>query len=660
MCGIAGWAGFSAESMARDVVGSMVEALHHRGPDSSGLWNSEGTGAVLGHARLSIHDLSIDGAQPMVSADGRYTIVFNGEIYNFEALRKELSNDGFGQGWRSQSDTEVLLELISSYGVEVALTRCEGMFAFAVFDKISRKLILARDRFGEKPLYFSLIEDRGTRSLIFSSELKSLFKSGLVDPELDDNAVELYKRYNYVPEGHCIYKSVNKVSPGEYLEFDLSNSSLGSFVYWDTVEQAVQNSCQKYEKNFSQSVAELDDLLIDVIQRQLVSDVPIGTFLSGGIDSTVVTAIASKVLGRDLNSFSLGFDDSRYDESCFANEVASFLGSRQFQLKLNKQDILDIVSGMSDVYCEPFSDSSQIPTIGLSKFTRENVVVALSGDGGDEVFGGYNRHSWAHRLNKMLLVPGGVRKFLFSPLSQLNDSQWEKIIGTISSVGLAGKLPSHPISKIHKLLEVLSCKDMLESYNSLTFAGGSNVNEETCNTFVSSFFNSIIRSAKAKGIKLTACEIYMLLDTLSYLPGDILTKVDRASMNASLEVRTPFLNHEIFNFAWRLPLEFKNSGKGSKRVLRELLNKYIPSNLIDRPKTGFGAPLGDWLRCELREWAETLLANTDYYRIGNYDPDAVKHMWEEHIDGNRDWSSRLWNFLMFAEWCQSNMEQKNG
>jgi asparagine synthase (glutamine-hydrolysing) len=639
MCGITGFFGgsMSGEEM-RSVVMCMSEAIRHRGPDAAGAWIDPRVGVALGHRRLSVIDLSPAGDQPMVSASGRYIIVFNGEIYNFQTLREEMNRLAAGILWRGHSDTEVLLAAFDQWGVVETLQRINGMFAFALWDKAEHALYLARDRMGEKPLYFSC--QHGV--WLFGSELKALRAHPQFSAELDRNNLGLFFRYNCIPAPYTVYQNVWKLPPASYVRI-ISTHCSEPVAYWSARQVVEAGRYNQFWASAREATEALDDLLRDAIKLRMTSDVPLGSFLSGGIDSSIVTALMQAQSVHPVRSFSIGFQEYGYNEASEAKAVAQYLGTDHTELYVTPTEAQETIPLLSAIYDEPFSDSSQIPTYLLAKLTRRQVTVALSGDGGDEVFGGYNRHTWVGRIWKAVgWLPADLRRIAARALTTVAPRHWNNLFQLL-------RLPYRtPGDKLHKLAGVLAASDAVQLYRGLTSHWTSK--------------ESLLVGVEEPPTLLTHLELWpnvadfaeqmMYLDSVTYLPDDILVKVDRATMAVSLEGRIPYLDHRVIEFAWRLPLQFKLRGRQSKWILRQVLAKYVPPFLTERPKSGFGIPIDSWLRGPLRDWAEALLDERRLEQEGVLNPVPVRQKWDEHLSGKCNWQYHLWDVLMFQMWFE--------
>ncbi len=645
MCGIAGFLpadGVSGQdSITR--VNAMLAAIRHRGPDGEGIWQSRDCRVTLGHRRLSILDLSSNGSQPMLSKSSRYVISYNGEIYNHSALREELEQSCPIE-WRGTSDTETLIECFTQWGIDKTLSKINGMFAFALYDQDLRKLHLVRDRLGEKPLYFGVIG----RALVFASELKAIVEGTDTRFNLNFSAVSDFLRYNNIPAPKTIYEGIHKLLPGSIVTFDesdLENAEYGS--YW-SIERAAENGSRNpVELDHAEIVDVLETQLLESVQSRMNSDVPLGAFLSGGVDSSLVVAMMKATGSKSVNTFSIGFEEEAYDEAPYARSVATHLGTQHNELYVSASDAIDVIPNLSSVWDEPFADSSQIPTYLVSKLTRQHVVVSLSGDGGDEMFGGYRRY-WEsvniwERLNR---VPQVIR----SPASRLGAA----VLGLRRSDNAAngGRRYSAKVAHWRRLLELASLESHPHLYQAI-MSQWLNPKEVFPSNSNSPYI--IERFDKAKEIGLhDAFEQMMLCDASTYLHDTIMCKVDRASMAVGLEARAPLLDHQLAELAWRIPVESKLRAGNGKILLKEVLKRHIPNELIERPKKGFSLPVGIWLRGPLREWAEVLLCPKTLEQQGLFNASAVRRSWELHLSGRWDLGGPMWNILMFQSWLLEN------
>jgi asparagine synthase (glutamine-hydrolysing) len=636
MCGITGFFddGPTTAATRQAVVTAMATALRHRGPDDGGVWVDAEVGIALGHRRLAIIDLSPAGHQPMSTADGRYVIVYNGEIYNFAELAERLRQAGVTL--RSRSDTEVLIEGFVRWGIEKTLAQCEGMFALAVWDRQQRTLTLARDRLGIKPLYWS----RQGRLFLFASELKALHQHPDWQPVIDRDAVAAFMRFGYVPAPFSIYRDVYKLEPGTILTVAAAGEPRIER-YWDLRRIAATRVLNTGSE--AEMLDTLDGVLRRAVGNEMVSDVPLGAFLSGGVDSSLVAALMQAQSTQPIRTFTIGFEQDGYDEAQHAKRVAVHLGTTHTELYVEQRAARDIIPRLPVWYDEPFADSSQIPTHIVSRLAREHVTVALSGDGGDELFAGYTRHRWAERLGRAFaMLPPPLRQGIGSFLEAVPEAIVRGAVG-LAPARLRPVMPEHKLLKLAGLLRANDASDLYRRIVSLWPEPDDLVPdaaERRGLVWEPSVANDVPRLP----------ERMMLLDTLTYLPDDLLTKVDRASMAVSLEVRVPLLNHRVAEFAWGMPLDMKLRGGTTKWALRQILHRYVPRELIERPKQGFSVPLAAWLRGPLRDWADDLMAPASLARDGWLRAEPVAERWREHRAGRKDWSQSLWAVLMFQSW----------
>lgn len=653
MCGIAGFIELKAQHTA-DVLSSTIErmtnTLHHRGPDDYGVWIDKNNGVALGHRRLSILDISQEGHQPMTSASERYIITYNGEIYNYRELKDEIEKKGCGPAWRGHSDTEVLLAIIEAYGIETSLKKLHGMFAFALWDREERTLTLARDRVGEKPLYYGFQQD----TFVFGSELKALKAHPDFIGEIDRDALCLYLRHCYIPTPYSIYKGIQKLTPGTYIRFPIARGthelrSAMPKAYWSLAEVAAKGIVQPFVGSDADAAAVLDAQLKQAISLQMMADVPLGVFLSGGVDSSTVVALMQAQSSRPIKTFSIGFDESGYNEAAYAKLVAQHLGTDHNEHYVSSADAMQVIPRLANMYDEPFADSSQIPTFLVSQMARKHVTVSLSGDAGDELFCGYNRYALADTWMKIARIPFGARRLAGRLVKTLAPSTWE---GIFHYAGKFLPLPSNMGEKLEKLSLRLESVDSVESlYYSLV--------SEIANP------DRVVIGAREPGTWLTETGLkmqfpdaklqMMYLDCMTYLQDDILVKVDRAAMVNSLETRVPFLDHRVIDLAWSLPLSMKIRNGQTKWILRQVLYRYVPKELIERPKMGFGIPIGAWMRGPLRDWVEALLDESRLRQEGFFDVQFIRLRWHEHLSGKRNSHYFLWTVLMFQAWLE---EQK--
>jgi asparagine synthase (glutamine-hydrolysing) len=622
----------------------MAATLRHRGPEDEGCWVDAHQGVALGHRRLSIIDLSPAGHQPMQSRCGRFILVFNGEIYNFKALRREL--EGSGQAFLGHSDTEVMLAAIGQWGLEPALEKFNGMFAFALWDAQERVLQLARDRIGEKPLYYGW----AGKTMLFASELKALRMHPSFEGEIDRNVLALYLRHNYIPAPYCIYKGIYKLPPGTFATVRSAEYSFSLNTYWSARQAAERGVSSPFSGSELEAIDHLEALLQDAVKLRMESDVPLGAFLSGGIDSSVVAALMQANSSRPVKTFTIGFHDANYDEAPPAKAVARCLGTEHTELYVTPEETMAVIPHLPALYDEPFADSSQIPTFLVSQLARNSVTVSLSGDGGDEVFGGYLSYfRWRSIHRGMQWIPKTLRSPAAKALSGLAALGPNRLLGLFRS-GLTERLRQEDIDrKLGKLARVLPAKDRETWY----WLGISHWMDPASIVLGAheppTAFTDGAQWAQLKDF----VHVMMYLDTVTYLPDDILVKVDRASMGVSLEARVPILDHRVVEFGWQLPLAVKIRAKRGKEPLRQLLYRYVPEGLVDRPKKGFAVPLHDWLRGQLRPWAEALLSEPRLQRESFFSVQQIRRKWAEHLSGSRNWQAQLWGVLMFQAWLEN-------
>ncbi|AFY52857.1 asparagine synthase, glutamine-hydrolyzing [Rivularia sp. PCC 7116] len=648
MCGITGFWDTSRQ-ISNDklaiVVEQMSNSLIYRGPDDKGSWVDTETGIALGHRRLAIVDLSPQGHQPMISADGRYVIVFNGEIYNFLELRQQL--ESLGQQFRGHSDTEVMLAGFCQWGMQEATKRFNGMFAFALWDRSKRVLYLGRDRLGEKPLYYGWVG----RTFLFGSELKALKAHPDFQPEINRDALALFLRYSYIPQPFSIYKGIYKLPPATLLCVDGNTITSEPIAYWSLKEAAEAGVSNPFTGSETEAVDQLEALLKDAVAMRMIADVPLGAFLSGGIDSSTIVALMQAQSSQKVKTFSIGFYEEEYNEAQHAKAVAQHLGCDHTELYVTAEQTRAVIPKLPDLYDEPFSDASQIPTYLVSQLARNHVTVSLSGDAGDELFGGYTRYLWSNRIwQKLGWIPQNMRHLLANGLTGVSSENWNRAFASINPF-----LPTkfqQPFAgyKLHKLAEILAAPDPDTMYTGLV----SRWKQPETVVIGSSEPNTVLSDRQSWADLPDFTQRMMFLDMLTYLPEDILVKVDRASMGVSLEGRIPFLDHRAIEFAWRIPMSMKIREGEGKWLLRQVLYKYVPQQLIDRPKMGFGVPIDKWLRGSLRDWAEELLDETRLRQEGFFNPQQIRQKWEEHLSGKRDWEYHLWDVLMFQAWLEKH------
>lgn len=652
MCGLSGFLkadSFQARDELTATVARMTAALVHRGPNDGGHWCDAAHGIALGHRRLAIIDVSAAGHQPMQSPSGRYVLVFNGEIYNHLRLREMLDADVCRPPWRGGSDTETLLAGFDAWGIRATVERAIGMFAFAVWDRHARTLTLARDRIGEKPLYYGWQGRGDDTAFLFGSELKALRAHPAFENAIDRDALCLQMRHGYIPAPYSIYRGVYKLPAGCLLTVAGMRREHQVTAYWSAAEHMVDGANEPFGDSPEQAVARLDALLTDAVGAQMAADVPLGAFLSGGVDSSTVVALMQAQSTRPVKTFSIGFHEADYNEAHHARAVAAHLGTEHTELYVTAAEARDVIPSLQDIYDEPFSDSSQLPTVLVSQLARRHVTVSLSGDGGDELFCGYNRYQFVDALwHKINAAPLPLRRLAAMGITGVSVDAWNR-----AARALAPGLPramrfQNTGDKLHKGAQVMTSASLDALYLGLVshwddpgalVLGGSEP--------VTALNGSLPALAALDGLQRM-----MALDLLTYLPDDILVKVDRAAMSVSLETRVPFLDHRVVEFAWRLPQSCKLRDGATKWVLRQVLYKYVPRALIERPKMGFGVPVGDWLRGPLREWGEDLLAEAKLVHDGFFEPALVRTCWKEHLSGQRNWQYQLWNVLMFQAWFE--------
>lgn len=648
MCGIAGYLFNERQTqLAEQVLCAMTTALTHRGPDSAGYWIDKGACVALGHRRLAVVDVSAAGAQPMQAASGRYTMVFNGEIYNHLSLRAELEKAGVAPAWRGHSDTETLLAGFDAWGARATVEKAVGMFAFALWDTQKRELTLGRDRLGEKPLYYGWQGNGDDAVFLFGSELKALRAHPGFAAVVSRDALCLYMRHNNVPAPYSIYSNIWKLKPGCFLKVSQSSKVPEILQYWSVAEVAMQGVRTPFAGTENEAVDALEVLLKDAVRQQMVADVPLGAFLSGGVDSSTVVALMQAQVTCPVKTFSIGFQEPAYDEAVYAKDVARHLGTDHTELYVTPQQAMAVIPRLATLYDEPFADSSQIPTFLVSQMARKHVTVSLSGDAGDELFAGYNRyHVTASAWKRLNAVPRPIRQLAAWGLTRLSPSTW-------NHMAAASPIAKRWVDvgyKLHKGAGVLTSKSASDLYLGLV----SQWQDPAAVVLGGKENATLLTGARSTLNGLNDVEVMMAQDLMTYLPDDILTKVDRAAMGASLETRVPFLDHRLVEFAWQLPLRYKlhkgDDGYTTKWALRQVLYRHVPQKLIERPKMGFGIPIDDWLRGPLRDWAEELLDEERLRREGYFDPLPVRQKWTEHLSGQRNWQHQLWCVLMFQAW----------
>lgn len=649
MCGLVGFIG--GESVSKVTCRSILDKLAHRGPDSYGIWQETrySTPVTLAHRRLAIQDLSPAGHQPMISDCERFVLVFNGEIYNHLDLRSELSAQT-DISWVGHSDTETILTSFAKLGVRETLDKMTGMFALALWDREEKSLTLARDRLGEKPLYWGW----SGNTVLFASELKAIIAHPAFQPEINRSALSLFLRHGYIPAPYSIYNGMEKLMPGHYIQIaftdDLSSSkSTVSKPYWSVNDTVRAGLSDPFVGSPSDAVDELESQLKVSISDQMLSDVPLGAFLSGGIDSSTVVALMQNQSERPVKTFTIGFDEAGYNEAVHAKAVAKHIGTEHTELYVQPSDALSVIPKLPGIYCEPFADSSQIPTFLVSQLAKQHVTVALSGDGGDELFGGYNRYMAVKNVWEPLQkMPDFVRYLAAGGLNSLSPAAWNSFFEYLAPILPRRMQVATPGEKIRKLSEVLKLKDGSAFYRQLTSHW-----TDPESIVINGTEPPTLVTDKSTWAETDSLEhLMMALDAKTYMSDDILTKVDRAAMACSLETRVPMLDHRLVELAWKMPIEYKIRNGQGKWLLRQLLYRYVPQNLIERPKMGFGIPLDSWLRGPLKDWAEALLDERRLRLEGYLNPAPIRRLWAEHLSGKKNWQYHLWNILMFQAWLE--------
>lgn len=627
MCGINGILGFRTDAIEQ--IQKMNDVIIHRGPDAYGVWQSDDNEVTFGHRRLSIIDLSDTGAQPMVSESGNYTITYNGEIYNYLSIKKQLCAEYNNIHFRGTSDTELLLNAVEHYGIEKTLGLIKGMFAFAIYEKQTGKVYIARDRAGEKPLYYGEVADR----FVFASDLGSLEQIDGFDNDVDGQILSSYFRGGYIPAPYTIYKDIYKLEPGRFLTVtpgeNYQSTKVEKNIYWDIREIALAGQQNQFRGSFAEASHRLEELIKDSIKNQMISDVPLGAFLSGGIDSTLVVALLQSISTEPVKTFTIGFDNPKFNEAQYAKETANYLGTNHTEMYITKDDILGVIDNIPKAYTELFADSSQIPTMLVSQMTKKHVTVSLSGDSGDEFYCGYNSYKDVQKglkilASKLPMLKGNLR-VQFGKLVKNCGGNYVQLLDTVSRVLMVNTPEKwYRANREDNLLTMKLCKDKNQYAD-----------------YVDSYQDGFLAGAEPN---------LMLMDMLQYLPDDILVKVDRAGMFYSLESRIPLLDRDVMEFAWTIPQEYKYDGITTKKVLRDILYRYVPQEMMDRPKRGFAVPLTDWLRGEeLYDWASDMLQSSRQDMSDFINLNVVDKMWKRFMDSGEN-EQCIWRLIMLAQW----------
>lgn len=628
MCGIAGFCN-GGEHWKQDIE-RMNEKMYYRGPDASGIWSNDEHTVVFGHRRLAIVDLTPSGAQPMESHDGRYVIAYNGEIYNYAKIKEKLLRENKVTAFKGTSDTEVLLEAVSAYGLEQTLRMAKGMFAIALYDKEKQMLSLARDRVGEKPLYYGFVAgDEGRERFVFASDLNSVAALEKFNNPINTAVLENYFRYGYIPAPFSVYENVWKLEPGKILEIKSPFNKYAIKTYWSMQETAVYGQDHLFTGSEAEAAEELERLLKEAIRDQMMADVPVGAFLSAGIDSSTVVALMQSLSRHKVRSFTIGMWDPEFNEAEIAAQTAKILGTEHTELYITEQDAKDVIPKLPGMFGEPFADSSQIPTYLVSKMTREHVTVSLSGDGGDELFCGYGTYRSISRIwDQTRRIPYWMRKPASALLGAVSARQHGALATKARLLGAKGIEDMYLRSEIGEGFQIVR-RDIRKT--------------EGCQTIMDTYPHSLLKEPQHN---------LMLMDLMMYHPDDILNKVDRTAMSVSLETRVPMLDRDVVEFAWTLPLSYRNGNDVTKKILRDILYRYVPRELMERPKTGFSIPLHKWLKeTELRAWAESLIDRNILDRQGILDADVVWRLWTDYVEKDI-WRVQIWYILMFQQWMQ--------
>ena len=649
MCGFAGFLGAHVPRDPTGLLNAMGAAIARRGPDSSGVWFDPTQGIGLSHRRLAVVDLSPAGHQPMASPGGRYQFVYNGEIYNHAALRKALDQDA-GHRWHGHSDTETLLAGFEAWGIQETLKKAIGMFAFALWDTHTRELTLGRDRLGEKPLYYGWQGSGEQAVFLFGSELKALKAHPAFCAVVNRDALALMMRHNAIAAPYSIYQGIHKLLPGSTLTVSARQRDAQPQRFWDVRNAVAQGLAHPFQGSPGDAVVALERLLKDAVGQQMMADVPLGAFLSGGVDSSAIVALMQAQSSRPVRTFTIGFHEAGYNEAEHAKAVARHLGTEHTEMYVSPQQALDVIPNLPSLYCEPFSDSSQIPTFLVSQLARQQVTVSLSGDAGDELFGGYTRYAIGQKAwSRLARLPVAMRSALAKAILAMPPAFWGNVLKPVQRLLPGGMAQGNLGDKVHKSAAALAARTPVDLYRMLV----SHWTAQDHLVLGATEPPTVLTDPAQQAHTDSFVHQMMALDLQTYLPDDILVKVDRAAMGVSLETRVPLLDHRVVEFAWSLPLDYKLRGGQGKWPLRQVLYKYVPPHLIDRPKMGFGVPIDTWLRGPLRAWAEDLLSESRLRQDGYFNPAAVRQKWEQHLSGARNWQYLLWDVLMFQAWLDA-------
>jgi asparagine synthase (glutamine-hydrolysing) len=660
MCGFVGFLGatpFYAQGDHESLLKRMTDTIIYRGPDDAGYWCNLERGIALGHRRLSIIDLSPAGHQPMQSSSSRYVFVFNGEIYNHLLIRAELEANALAPVWRGRSDTETLLAGFDAWGIQKTIERAVGMFSFAVWDRETDTLTLGRDRIGEKPLYYGW-QGRGSNAVfLFGSELKALRAHPVFENVIDRGAVCLQMRHSYIPAPYSVYQGIAKLMPGCLLTVSREQREPVVSAYWRGARQVAAGVATPFTGTVDQAVDQLETLLREAVRIQMMADVPLGAFLSGGVDSSTVVALMQAQSSRPVKTFSIGFHEEGYNEAEYAKAVAAHLGTDHTELYVTAEQARSVIPRLQTMYDEPFSDSSQVPTFLVSQLAKQHVTVSLSGDAGDELFCGYNRYQFAANLwSRITAGPLPLRRLAAKGITNISAQSWNTMARILARYIPHSMRAANIGDKLHKGAQVITCPTLDALYLCLVSHW-----DDPASLVIGAIEPPTLLKGNAPALsRLDEIQRMMALDLLTYLPDDILVKVDRAAMSVSLETRIPFLDHRVVEFAWSLPQSMKLRDGATKWALRQVLYRYVPKALIERPKMGFGVPIAEWLRGPLRDWGETLLAESRLRREGIFNHEQVREKWREHLSGQRNWQYHLWDVLMFQSWFEQQSINDGG